>query len=71
MKFVRVRSYYPDGRFTSCEQLYRGNDQVKALEKFRAVYPEHDKCILVAECYDSDENAEHFAVCCKCGCVNW
>lgn len=70
MEFVRIRSYYQDGRFTSCEHLYCGNDQVKALERFRKEYPEHDNCIVVAEHYESDENAEHFKACLNCGCVH-
>ena len=72
MKYVRLRSYLPDGTFTNCEHLYFGNDQVKALEWFRREYPEHDHCIVVAESYDSEDprNAEHFAVCKRCGCVH-
>ena len=71
-EYVRVKSYYQDGRFTSCEHLYFGNNQVKALERFRAEYPEHDSCILVAETIDADapENREYFAVCFRCGCVH-
>ena len=73
MIFTRVRSYYQNGKFTSCEQLYYGNNQVTALERFRNDYPEHNNCILVAETYDSDDekNKEHFAICKRCGCVNF
>lgn len=71
MQFVRIRSYL-DGTFTGCEHLYMGNDQVKALERFRAEYPEHEKCIIVAENYDSEkeENKAHFAACLRCECVH-
>lgn len=73
MIFTRVRSYYEDGRFTTCEQLYVGSDQNKALERFRRDYPAHKDCILVAEWYDSEDvrNTEHFAACQRCGCVNY
>jgi len=72
MMYVRIKSYYQDGKFTGCEQLYFGNDQVKAIERFRKDYPAHNECILVAENYDSEDpkNKEHFAVCVRCGCVN-
>lgn len=71
MDYVRLTSYYQDGRFTSCEHLFLGNDQVKALEWFRKEYPAHRNCIVVAEHYDSEgpKNAEHFAACKRCGCV--
>lgn len=70
MEYVRLRSYYPDGRFTNCEHLYFGNNQVKALEWFRKEYPEHYNCIVVAEHYESEENKEHFSACKRCGCVH-
>lgn len=72
MQYVRMRSYSPDGKFTACEHLYPGSDHVAALEWFRGTYPEHDKCIIVAESYESDDpkNAEHFEVCKCCGCVH-
>lgn len=66
---LRVKSYL-NGKFTGAEQLYLGTDQAKSLARFRAAYPEHDKCILVAEPYESDDNKEHFAACLRCGCVN-
>ena len=71
MVYTRIKSYY-NGEFTSCEHLYLGNNQVEALEKFRKEYPEHDKCILIAEKYDSEEerNKEHFKACMRCGCVH-
>lgn len=73
MNFVRIKSYYQNGKFTNCEHLYIGSDQVKSLERFRKEYPEHDNCILVAEHYDSEdlENIEHFKICSKCGCVHY
>lgn len=72
MMYIRIKSYYPNGKFTTCEQLYPGTNQVKALERFRHDYPEHKGCILVAETYDADapENIEHFRICKACGCVN-
>ena len=69
MKYIRVKSYF-NGEFTSCEHLYLGNNQVDALERFRKEYPEHDKCILIAENYESEEHKEHFASCLRCGCVH-
>jgi len=73
MKYIRIRSYYPDGTFTSCEHLYNESNQQKALERFRKDYPEHDECIIVAEDYDSDaeENKEHFRICKECVCVHF
>ena len=72
MQYVRLRSYYPDGRFTSCEHLYHGRDQVKALLWFKREYPEHNFCVVLAEPYDSDDpkNREHYAACLRCGCVH-
>ena len=71
MLYTRIKSYY-NGEFTGCEHLYLGNNQVKALEKFRKEYPEHNDCILIAERYDSEDerNAEHFKICLSCGCVH-
>ena len=71
MKCIRIRSYYPDGSFTSCEHIYLESDQQKALERFRKEYPEHDCCIVVAEDYDPDENPEHYRMCKECGCVHF
>ena len=73
MIFQRVRSYNAEnGKWTGCEQLYLGTDQVKALERFAREYQEHSKCICIAEYYDSEEpkNKEHFESCKRCGCVN-
>lgn len=70
MQYVRLWSYLPDGTFTTCEHLYLGTNQVKALEWFRREYPAHKDCIVVAESYDSDENPEHYAACKRCGCVH-
>lgn len=71
MEYVRIRSYY-NGKFTGCEHLYMGTNQVTALERFRKEYPEHNKCILIAEAYDSElpENKAHFAACVRCGCTH-
>ena len=72
MKYVRIMSYYQDGRFTGCEQAYIGNNQTKALERFRHDFPEHNNCIVVAETID-DEDAgwlDWFRVARKCGCVH-
>lgn len=73
MEYVRITSYYSDtNKWTGCEQLYFGNNQVKAIKRFRRTYPEHNQCIVVAEPYDSDnpKNREHFKACLRCGCVN-
>ena len=72
MLYTRIKSYH-NGEFTSCEHLYLGTNQVKALERFRNEYPEHKECILVAQTYDSEaeENKEHFQACLRCGCVHW
>ena len=69
MKYTRIRSYF-NGEFTSCEHLYLGDNHVTALERFRREYPEHDKCTVIAETYESDEHKEHFAACLRCGCVH-
>lgn len=71
MMYVRIKSYYQSGKFTSCEHLYPGNDQVKALERFRRNYPEHKDCILVAETIDGDDpkNEEYIHIFYRCGCV--
>lgn len=71
-QFIRIRSYYQNGKFTTCEHLYPGSDQARALERFRNEYPEHKECILVAEHYESNapENAEHFKACLRCECVH-
>ena len=71
MQYVRVTSY-SNGKFTGCEHLYSRSSQADALKKFREEYPEHAKCILIAENYDSEaeENKAHFAACLNCGCVH-
>ena len=70
---IRIRSYYTNGKFTSCEHLYTGYTQIQALERFRKDYPEHDKCIVVAEDYDCNDpkNAEHFKACKMAECVHF
>ena len=72
MMYVRIKSYYQSGKFTSCEHLYPGNDQVKALERFRRNYPEHNDCILVAETIDDEDpkiDEEYIHIFYRCGCV--
>lgn len=72
MKYVRIRSYLPNGTFTTCEHAYIGSDQSKALGRFRDEFPEHAKCILMAETID-DEDAEWlewFKVARAFGCVH-
>lgn len=70
MEMTRITSFY-EGRLVA-EHIY-ARDQVKALEWFRRDYPEHNKCIVVAEDYDENDpkNAEHFRVCSDCGCVHY
>lgn len=67
----RITSYYPDGRFTTCEHIYLAGDSSAALSRFRREYPEHDACIVLAEEYDPNSNPEHFAACLRCGCVHY
>lgn len=71
MIYTRIKSYH-NGEFTTCEHLYLGENTVEALEKFRAEYPEHYKCVLIAERYDSEaeKNREHFKACLNCGCIH-
>ena len=66
IKFVRVESFC-DGKLV-CEQLYLGDNHVKALVRFRKSYPEHDKCILVAETIDGNDpkNEEYIRTCIRC-----
>ena len=70
MIYTRIKSYR-DGELLA-EHLYLGDSQVKAIERFRKEYPEHNDCIVVAERYDSEDekNKEHFRICCQCGCVH-
>lgn len=73
MMYVRIKSYDEDGSFTSCEQLYSNCSTLnEGIQRFRAEYPEHESCLVVAEYYDSEEecNKEHFEVCKACGCVH-
>ena len=72
MIYTRITSYFPDGRFTTCEHLYLGNSHTDAILRFRKEYPEHKDCIVIAETYDSDDkkNKSHFAACVRCGCVH-
>lgn len=69
MLYTRIKSY-SNGKFTGCEQLYSTINQSIALQKFRADYPGHKECLLIAETYDSEKNKEHFEICKSCGCVN-
>lgn len=54
MLYTRIKSY-SNGKFTGCEQLYSTINQSIALQKFRADYPEHKECLLIAETYDSEK----------------
>ena len=67
----RIKSYYPDGRFTGCEHIYMAGDSSKALARFSREYPEHGSCIVTAEEYNPDETPEHFSACLRCGCVHY
>ena len=71
MKYIRIRSYH-NGKFTTCEQAYIGDNQVKALERFRKEYPEHHDCILIAETIDDEDPdwKEWFRIARNCGCVH-
>lgn len=70
---IRIRSYFPDGKFTGCEHLYTGYTQGSALSRFRKEYPEHNQCIIVAEDYDCEDpkNSEHFKACKMADCVHF
>jgi len=70
---IRIRTYYPGGRFTGCEHLYKGDIQVDAIARFRKEYPEHSECIVIAEDYDCEDpkNAEHFRACKLADCVHF
>ena len=73
MMYVRIKSYYEDGHFTGCEHLYSNCATLdEGIQKFRAEYPEHDRCLVTAEHYDSTEERykEHFEICKACGCVH-
>lgn len=70
IKLYRIKSYYPDGRFTGCEHIYTAGNSSEALARFRGAYPEHDSCIVTAQEYDPAESPEHFAACLRCGCVH-
>ena len=72
MIYTRIRSYFPDGKFTGCEHLYSGDSHTDAIIRFRKAYPEHKDCIVIAETYDSEneKHKEHFAACVRCGCVH-
>lgn len=70
MKYVRVRSYH-ESKWNGTEQLYLGENQVNALERFKKDYPQYvSTCILVAETIDSDDDREYFKACQRCGVVN-
>lgn len=70
MILTRIRSYRQNGEFTGADHLYLGNDHVKAINRFRKEYPEHDDCIVIAETYDSEQNADHYKACWNCGCIH-
>lgn len=70
MRYIRVKSYY-ESKWNGTEHLYLGEDQVKAIERFKKDYPQYvGKCILVAETIDSLDDPEYFKVCQRCECVN-
>lgn len=73
MKYVRVKSYYQDGRFTGCEHAYVGEDQCKTIKRFRDEFPEHEKCTVFAETIDDEDEKwqEWFRVARRCGCVHF
>jgi hypothetical protein len=51
MLYVRITSYL-EGKLMA-EHYYFGNNQVDAISRFRAEYPEHANCIVCAETIDS------------------
>lgn len=67
MKFIRVKSYH-NGKFTGAEWLCFGDNQVKALERCRSYYPEHNDCVFIAETIDDSEPKwkEYVKVCNRC-----
>lgn len=71
MPFIRIRTYFSDGKFTGCEHLYLGNDETKAVIAFLKEYPSHLQCKLVYERYYSEDFPEHFKACENCGCVHY
>lgn len=73
MEFIRIRTFYKDGRPTSCDHLYVGNNRQKAFKRFLKDYPEHKDCIILAEDYDSEDskNEDDFKIYSNCGCVHF
>lgn len=71
MKYVRVRSYL-DNKLIA-DHAYGGDNQSNALSRFRKEYPEHDKCILIAETIDDTDPkySEWFRVARNCDCVHF
>lgn len=55
MKYVRIKSNFPDGTFTGCEHAYLGDNHTDALARFRKEYPEHNECIVIAQTIDADD----------------
>jgi hypothetical protein len=72
MKYIRIRSYLPDGTFTGCEHAFIGDDQVSATKRFRNEYPEHADCTVVVETIDDQDPdwKEWFRIARNCGCVH-
>lgn len=70
MTYTRIKTYYRDGKFTGCEQIY-ARDMSKAIEWFRHDYPAHADCIVIAEDYNPEESPEHFRIAVECGCVHY
>lgn len=56
MRFTKVTSYR--GGKEVRKQLYEEKSHVKALEKYKATYPDEADCILVAENYDDGKGGD-------------
>ena len=69
MKHVWIRAYYK-GKMVG-DHIYMGDDQVKALDRYRRDFPDHNDCICVAETINDEDPtlAEFFAVHYRCGCA--
>lgn len=63
MLFVRVSAFFHGERVM--EDIFGTDNQVKALESFRAENPNLDNCILVAQTIDSKDPkwTEYIEVC--------
>lgn len=71
LMYIRVRTFFHDGKSTGCDHIYLTTSQAKALERFRNEYPEHNGFTAMAERFYPEKNPSLFEAFKRCECVHF